>query len=93
MFLWQTDENLLKIDELGVHKKFKVGVLYCRAGQSTEEEMYNNEHAGPAFSEFLELLGQRVRLKNFEKHCGGLDRKSDSTGHFSVYTQFQVCLD
>ncbi len=30
----------------------KVGVLYCKAGQSTEEEMYNNENAGPVLDEF-----------------------------------------
>ena len=22
--------------------KFKIGLLYCKAGQSTEEQMYNN---------------------------------------------------
>lgn len=55
----------------------KVGVLYCRAGQTTEEEMYNNETAGPAFSEFLEVLGQRVRLKDFDKYRGGLDKKGE----------------
>ena len=39
--------------------------------------MYNNESAGPAFSEFLEMLGQRVRLKDFDKYRGGLDKKSE----------------
>ncbi|XP_064111065.1 signal-induced proliferation-associated 1-like protein 1 [Macrobrachium nipponense] len=71
----QTEEALLRLDDLGIHNKFKIGVLYCRAGQTTEEEMYNNESAGPAFSEFLEILGQRVRLKDFDKYRGGLDRK------------------
>ena len=69
---------LMKIDQLGIHKTFKVGVLYCKAGQVTEEEMYNNEFSGPAFSEFLEVLGQRVRLQNFDKYRGGLDKKSKS---------------
>ena len=55
----------------------QVGVMYCRAGQSTEEEMYNNEQAGPALEEFLEMLGQRVRLKGFDKYKAGLDNKSE----------------
>lgn len=54
----------------------KIGILYCKAGQSTEEEMYNNEMAGPAFEEFLDLLGQRVRLKGFSKYRAQLDNKS-----------------
>lgn len=53
-----------------------MGVLYCKAGQSTEEEMYNNESAGPALEEFLDLLGQRVRLKGFTKYRAQLDNKS-----------------
>lgn len=38
--------------------------------------MYNNETAGPAFEEFLDLLGQRVRLKGFSKYRAQLDNKS-----------------
>ena len=52
--------------------------MYCRAGQQTEEEMYNNEEGGPAFNEFLDLLGQRVRLKGFNKYKAGLCNKSKS---------------
>lgn len=38
--------------------------------------MYNNESAGPAFEEFLQLLGERIRLKGFEKYRAQLDTKS-----------------
>lgn len=51
--------------------------MYCRAEQSTEEDMYNNESAGPAFDEFLDLLGDRVRLKGWEKYRAQLDIKSE----------------
>ncbi|OBS79263.1 hypothetical protein A6R68_18345, partial [Neotoma lepida] len=67
----------------------KVGIMYCKAGQSTEEEMYNNESAGPAFEEFLQLLGERVRLKGFEKYRAQLDTKTDSTGTHSLYTTYK----
>jgi Rap/ran-GAP len=50
--------------------------MYCRAGQQTEEEMYNNEEGGPAFNEFLDIIGQRVRLKGFNKYKAGLCNKS-----------------
>lgn len=49
------------------------------AGQSSEEEMYNNESAGPALEEFLHLLGERVRLKGFTKYRAQLDTKSMCT--------------
>ncbi|KAI3353732.1 hypothetical protein L3Q82_004964 [Scortum barcoo] len=82
-------EQLLKLDEQGLSQKHKVGVLLCRAGQSTEEEMYNNEEASPAFSAFLELLGEQVLLKGFAKYAAQLDTKTDSTGTHSLYTSYQ----
>ncbi|XP_019726179.1 signal-induced proliferation-associated 1-like protein 2 isoform X3 [Hippocampus comes] len=82
-------EQLLKLDEQGLSFQHKVGVLYCKAGQSSEEEMYNNESAGPALEEFLDLLGQRVRLKGFAKYRAQLDNKTDSTGTHSLYTTYK----
>ncbi|XP_074872054.1 signal-induced proliferation-associated 1-like protein 3 isoform X3 [Carettochelys insculpta] len=82
-------EQLLKLDEQGLCRKHKVGILYCKAGQSSEEEMYNNEEAGPAFEEFLSLLGEKVCLKAFNKYAAQLDTKTDSTGTHSLYTTYQ----
>ncbi|XP_067280945.1 signal-induced proliferation-associated protein 1 isoform X3 [Pseudorasbora parva] len=82
-------DTLLKLDEQGLNFQRKVGVMYCRAGQSTEEDMYNNESAGPVFDEFLDLLGDRVRLKSWEKYRAQLDTKTDSTGTHSLYTRYQ----
>ncbi|XP_075059604.1 signal-induced proliferation-associated 1-like protein 2 [Mixophyes fleayi] len=85
----KVQEQLLKLDEQGLSFQHKVGILYCKAGQSTEEEIYNNETAGPAFEEFLDLLGQRVRLKGFNKYRAQLDNKTDSTGTHSLYTTYK----
>uniref|UniRef100_A0A4W5NTL1 Signal induced proliferation associated 1 like 1 n=1 Tax=Hucho hucho TaxID=62062 RepID=A0A4W5NTL1_9TELE len=82
-------EQLMKLDEQGLSFQVKVGVMYCRAGQSSEEEMYNNETAGPALEEFLQLLGERVRLKGFTKYRAQLDIKTDSTGTHSLYTAYR----
>lgn len=87
----QAETQLLKLDEHKLTKNYKVGVLYCKAGQSTEEEFYNNEHSGPLFDEFLSCIGENVRLRGFEKYRGGLDKTSDSTGLYSVYTTYDDC--
>ncbi|XP_030053993.1 signal-induced proliferation-associated 1-like protein 2 [Microcaecilia unicolor] len=85
----KVSEQLLKLDEQGLSFQHKIGILYCKAGQSSEEEMYNNETAGPAFEEFLDLLGQRVRLKGFNKYRAQLDNKTDSTGTHSLYITYK----
>ncbi|XP_072836283.2 signal-induced proliferation-associated 1-like protein 3 isoform X3 [Pogona vitticeps] len=82
-------EQLRKLDEQGLCRKHKVGILYCKANQSSEEEMYNNEEAGPAFEEFLALLGEKVCLRGFSKYAAQLDTKTDSTGTHSLYTTYQ----
>ncbi|XP_034018691.1 signal-induced proliferation-associated 1-like protein 1 isoform X3 [Thalassophryne amazonica] len=82
-------EQLMKLDEQGLSFQRKVGIMYCMAGQSSEEEMYNNEAAGPALEEFLHLLGERVRLKGFTKYRAQLDTKTDSTGTHSLYTTYK----
>ena len=53
-------------------------MLYSKSGQTTEEQMYNNEHGSPAFDEFLQILGHKVDLLGFdkEKFRGGLDIRS-----------------
>ncbi|CAG5133751.1 unnamed protein product, partial [Candidula unifasciata] len=84
----KTCEQLLKLDEQGISNTYKVGIMYCRSAQASEEEMYNNENGGPAFDEFLSLLSQKVRLKGFEKYRAGLDCKTDTTGTHSYYTTF-----
>ncbi|VVC37072.1 Hypothetical protein CINCED_3A010066 [Cinara cedri] len=87
----RVEELLLGLDEQGISHTYKVGVMYCRAGQFTEEHMYNNEEAGLAFYQFMDSIAQRVRLKGFNKYRAGLDNKTDSTGLYSFYSQFQNC--
>jgi hypothetical protein len=36
------EDELVKLDEQKLSYSYKFGVLYCRQGQTTEEEMYNN---------------------------------------------------
>lgn len=81
----KTRDQLMKLDEQGVNEAFKVGIMYCKSGQSTEEDMYNNQHSGPLLDEFLSLLGMRARLRGFKDYRGGLDNVDDTTGTHSVY--------
>lgn len=51
-------------DEHVLVSNFKFGVLYQKYGQTSEEELFSNQHTSPAFDEFLQLLGQRIQLKD-----------------------------
>lgn len=36
----------MRVDEQELTNKYKIGVLYCKAGQTSEEEWYNNGKKG-----------------------------------------------
>ncbi|XP_069682782.1 rap1 GTPase-activating protein 1 isoform X1 [Periplaneta americana] len=76
-------------DEHVLVSNFKFGVLYQRFGQTTEEELFGNVHSSAALDEFLELLGQRIQLKDHKGYRGGLDTQFGHTGDEAVYEVFK----
>ncbi|KAL5281473.1 hypothetical protein ACFFRR_005082 [Megaselia abdita] len=81
-----TPEELLKLDQVFIKSELKVGVIYVKENQYSEEQILDNNTSSPLFDEFLQLLGDKVRLKGFDKYKGGLDTVHDLTGLYSVYT-------
>lgn len=69
-----TPDELLKLDQVFVKSELKVGVLYIQNSQvNSEEAILGNRQESPLFQEFLSILGDRIRLKGFDKYKGGLD--------------------
>ncbi|XP_066582757.1 uncharacterized protein rsh isoform X2 [Prorops nasuta] len=84
-----TQDELLKLDQVFIKSELKVGVIYVQEGQYTEEDILDNNDNSPLFEEFLSILGDKVRLKGFDKYKGGLDTVHDLTGLYSVYTNWR----
>ncbi|UJR23704.1 hypothetical protein I4U23_026685 [Adineta vaga] len=76
-----TRDLLLKYDESHVSNQHKFGIIYQRTNQMTEEDIFT-------MNRFLDLIGDRVKLKDFQGFRGGLDNKSDHTGTESIYEKF-----
>ena len=82
-------DAITSFDEHGISNTFKFGVIYQRFGQVTEEALFNNKAHSPAMEEFLQLLGQRVRLSKHTGYRGGLDTRHGQTGSHALYEKFQ----
>ncbi|VDN07647.1 unnamed protein product [Thelazia callipaeda] len=82
-------EMILKYDEHVLTNTYKFGVIYQRFGQTTEEELFGNATHSDAFDEFLNIIGERVKLRDFEGYRGGLDTQHGQTGAESIYCQFR----
>eukprot|EP00045_Choanoeca_perplexa_P013708 m.156182 g.156182 ORF g.156182 m.156182 type:complete len:862 (-) comp16433_c0_seq1:130-2715(-) len=82
----QAQQRLLILEEQEGAVNFKIGLLYARQGQRTDDEMFSNEHGSPGFEEFCELAGTKVELQGWAGFRGGLDVRSGSTGTHSYHT-------
>ncbi|XP_027524564.1 rap1 GTPase-activating protein 1 isoform X4 [Corapipo altera] len=80
---------ILAFDEHVLSNHFKFGVIYQKLGQTSEEELFGTTEESPAFAEFLDVLGQRVQLRDFKGFRGGLDVTHGQTGSESVYCHFR----
>ncbi|XP_028405098.1 uncharacterized protein LOC114527596 [Dendronephthya gigantea] len=81
--------KLVKLDRVFVKSDFKIGVLYIKHGQQTEDEIFSNISHSTAFESFLHLLGERVDLQDFEGYSGGLDTSNSLNGTQSIYTEYR----
>lgn len=84
-------ENTKKPRLLYLHSIMQFMTFYLRQGQFTEEQILDNNENSPMFEEFLQLLGDKVRLRGFDKYKGGLGKnglKYDSHQALCNYLTF-----
>ena len=83
----QKDLFTLEKQERAMNLKF--GVIYAQKGQWTDDEFFSNQETSESFENFLNLLGEKITLKNWDRYRGGLDVHNNMTGSESVYTLFE----
>jgi len=82
-------ETIIKMESQVYFSQYKFGVLFAKTGQIAEDQLYENSETSEDFNEFLNWLGNKIKLAGWTKFRGGLDtRGSDCTGSHSYYTEF-----
>ncbi|KAM4594154.1 signal-induced proliferation-associated 1-like protein 2 isoform 2-T3 [Fundulus diaphanus] len=76
---------LLQLDQQELILQHTVGLLLCRAGQTTGDEMYNRETSSPALNQFLNMLSPLGPMKYQDQQS----TSGDSTSTQSFYTAFR----
>lgn len=74
----EIESHLENMEDRMLIKHYSFGVLYCKSGQKTEEEFFSNkeEEASQSYHDFLNFLGDKVKLEGFLGPKVGLDTKS-----------------
>ena len=68
--------------------KFKFGIIYQKACQVNEDDIFQNRDRSQRFEEFLDFLGNRIKLEEHTGYAGGLDTKYNQTGTESVFETY-----
>ncbi len=93
MFVWQPHNPFLYLLTLSVvfqvfiKSELKVGVMYVRENQCSEETILANNDHSPQFEEFLTIIGEKVRLKGGLPCAKAIQSKKEVLGK-----QFGVCI-
>ncbi|KAG2178874.1 hypothetical protein INT43_001720, partial [Umbelopsis isabellina] len=79
----ELEQSLIGLDELGIHTRYKFGVLLVKQNQTKEEEWFANSHAPDCLERFLDVIGHRVELQGYQGWAAGLDTRSGDSGMFT----------
>ncbi|CAF3397432.1 unnamed protein product [Rotaria sp. Silwood2] len=86
----KANEKILEFDKYNDEQlSIKVGIVYQDLNQSNEIEILRNNHMSIEMENFLNLIGELVQLKNFNKFRGDLDVKTDQHGLYSYFSTYQ----
>ncbi|CAH2243803.1 jg12715 [Pararge aegeria aegeria] len=85
----ELQKDVLLLEEQEGSVNFKIGVMIMKPGQKTDDEMLSNEKGNEKWDRFISLLGDKIRLRSWNRFRGGLDVKGDMTGSHSIYTMHQ----
>ncbi len=69
---------------------FRIGVVYCAAGQTTEAEFFHNPPDIPRFRQFLNLIGEEIDLLGWGGYRGQLSVTAPGTSYYSQYQGAEV---
>eukprot|EP01126_Amoeba_proteus_P008034 TRINITY_DN12945_c0_g1_i6.p1 TRINITY_DN12945_c0_g1~~TRINITY_DN12945_c0_g1_i6.p1 ORF type:complete len:768 (+),score=181.03 TRINITY_DN12945_c0_g1_i6:196-2499(+) len=82
-------QALLELDRKLKVRHYKFGVIYVKENQ-TAEDAWNNraEDTSPDFWRFMELLGDKIKLKGWKGYKADLDVKSNTTCLYTYFTEY-----
>eukprot|EP00727_Mastigamoeba_balamuthi_P010331 m51a1_g5920 hypothetical protein (728) ;mRNA; f:56884-59330 len=70
-------------------RTFKFGIVYGKQSDMNEQDYLSNVGGSNDWREFLMLMGDYVKLKDWPMYSAGLDTKKNLTGEVSLYTQWK----
>eukprot|EP01091_Cochliopodium_minus_P000913 TRINITY_DN1080_c0_g6_i1.p1 TRINITY_DN1080_c0_g6~~TRINITY_DN1080_c0_g6_i1.p1 ORF type:complete len:739 (-),score=227.44 TRINITY_DN1080_c0_g6_i1:18-2234(-) len=87
----EIQDELLRIEALAPEKTycFRIGVVYCKEDQKQEEDMFLNEPS-PAFTDFLNVIGDKIDLMGWGGYRGQLCVTSPGESYYTEWNGLEI---
>lgn len=81
-----TERAINTLDRIAVVSHHKAGIMYIGPGQTREDEILGNTVGSTAYNNFLNSVGQLIRLKDTRTiYVGGLDSENGTDGEYAYF--------
>ncbi|KAF8538226.1 hypothetical protein BDD12DRAFT_885823 [Trichophaea hybrida] len=81
----KTTRAIEVFDRIPIVDFHKIGVVYVGTGQTEEKEILANTTGSPDYTDFVDGLGDLVKLQGADLNTGGLDRVDNFDGEFTYF--------
>ena len=78
---------------LGYSKSFSFGVFFGQKEQTTEEAMFDNTSLNHNQLKFLNMLGRKVELSNWDHYSGGRELDLDKSIYYTCWKGFEITFN
>lgn len=86
-----TERAISAFDRIPVVSHHKAGIIYIGPGQTEEAEILGNTIGLRAYQDFLDKIGDLIKLKSCDAiYVGGLDRENGTDGDYAVFWSDQL---
>lgn len=79
--------SLVGYEKSQLVRALKFGLVYCKRGQTFEDDLLSNRKGSKAFDDFCGIIGEKIELEHWSGYRGGL--RGGMTGTHSVFTTFK----
>ncbi|CAH6719430.1 putative tuberous sclerosis 2 protein homolog [[Candida] jaroonii] len=81
-----TSRAISTFDRIPIVEFHKLGIIYIGKDQLSENEVLGNKAGSNNYQQFLESMGELIKLKDCRDiYVGGLDTENDTDGKYALY--------
>ena len=71
-------------------RAFKFAILYSKGTEQTLQDFFMHKTGSDQFFDFLNILGQRIKLKGWKKYRGDFGVDTDQDSYYTEWNSIKI---